>query len=139
MIRWLHLIPKTPPTLPRLGTRRNPRANGRGHEQSKQRLVRRQRILIGIKTTAIDDTEHSTSRTRQDAGHVLGLWWWERYERSEIVRGAGIDPVEYEHMEMWRQVQRRPEPLNECDRAIMTARDPETPTRPSSLVGKEGT
>jgi hypothetical protein len=31
------------------------------------------------------------------------------------------DPVEYEHVEVWRQVQRRPETLDESDRAVLTA------------------
>jgi len=42
-------------------------------------------------------------------------------------------------MEMRRQVQRRPEALNESDRATLTARDPETSASASTLVGKEGT
>jgi hypothetical protein len=114
-IERLDAIPKTPPTLPCFGTRRDPRANGRGREQSQQRLVRGQRVLTRIETPAFDDAENSTSGTGQYTGHVFGLWRRERNERSEIVGGTGIDAVEYEHMEMRRQVQRRPEALNEGD------------------------
>jgi len=114
-IERLDAIPKTPPTLPCLGTGCDPRTNGRGREQSQQRLVRGQRVLTRIETPAFDDAENSTSGTGQYTGHVFGLWRRERNERSEIVGGAGIDPIQYEHMEMRRQVQRRPEALNEGD------------------------
>ena len=138
-IERLDAIPKTPPTLPCLGARRDPRANGRGREQSQQRLVRRQRILLGIETAAFEDTEHSTSRTGQNAGYIFGLRRRERNERSQIVRGAGIDAIEYENMKVWRQVQRRPEALNESDRAVVSTWNPEEPPRPSSLIGEERT
>jgi len=114
-IKRLDAIPKTPPTLPYLGTRCDPRTNGSGREQSQQRVVGGQHVLARIESAALDDTEYSTSGTGQDKRHVFGLWRRERNERPEIVGGPGIDPVEHEHVEMRRQVQRRPEALDERD------------------------
>ncbi len=138
-IKRLDAIPETPPTLPCLGTHRDPRTDGSGREQSKQWFVRGQRVLTRIETAAFDDTNNSTSRTGQDTGHVLSLWRRERNEQAEVVDRAGIDPVEYEDMEMRRQVQRRSEALNESDRAVVPTRNPEEPPRPQSLVGEERT
>jgi hypothetical protein len=45
------------------------------------------------------------------------------------VRGSGIDPVKHERVEMWRQVQRRSEALNESDRPIVSALHPMKPSR----------
>jgi hypothetical protein len=115
IIERLDAIPKTPPTIPCFGTRRDPRANGRGREQSQQRLVRGQRVLTRIETPAFDDAEDPTRGTGQYTGHVFGLWRRERNERSEIVGRPGINPIQYEDVEMRRQVQRRPEALNESD------------------------
>jgi len=47
-IERLDPIPETPPTLARLRACRDPRANGRGREQRKQRIVRGQGVLTRI-------------------------------------------------------------------------------------------
>jgi hypothetical protein len=84
-IERLDPITKTPPTLARLGARRDPRANRRGREQSQQRVVRRQGVLIRIETPALDNPENSTGGPRQNPPHIFGLRRRKRNERSEIV------------------------------------------------------
>jgi hypothetical protein len=53
-------IPKAPPTLTRRGARRDPRTNGRGCKHRKQRVVRRQQILIRINPPALHDSKNPT-------------------------------------------------------------------------------
>jgi len=88
---------------------------------------------------ALGDSKNPTCCASQNAGHVFGLRRRERNERSQIVRGARIDPVEHERVEMRRQVERRPEALDESDRPILSTLNPGESTCPSSLVGKQRT
>jgi hypothetical protein len=84
-IERLDPITKTPPTLARLGARRDTRANRRGREHSEQRVVRRQGVLIRIETPALDNPENSTGGPRQNPRHIFGLRRRKRNKRSEIV------------------------------------------------------
>jgi len=123
-IERLDPIPETPPTLARLGARRDPRAKGRGREQRKQRIVRGQGVLTRIDAPTLENPKDSMRSAGQNARYIFGFRRRKRNERSKIVRRSGIDPVEHECVEMWRQVQRRPEALDESDRPILSTRNP---------------
>ena len=129
-------VAKTSPTLACLGAGRDPRANGCGREQSKERVVGCQRVLIRIEATALENPKDSARGPCQDPRDIFGLRRRERNERSEIVRGSGIDPVEHECVEMGREVQCRPEALNESDRSVMPTLDPMNPPRASALISE---
>jgi hypothetical protein len=135
----LDSITKTPPGSTCLGTSGDLRADGGGSECREQRVIPCRRIPVRFQASLLQHPKNSTSRARQHALDIFGLRRWKRMERSEIARRSGIDPVEYEGVEVGGEIQRRTEALYERDRPAMSVPYPIIPSRVSTLISKERT
>ncbi len=134
----LHPIPEPSPGLARLGTRRNPRTDRGRSKHRHQGVVARKRIVLPITSASFQLPQDTSRRPCQDPCHVFGLRGRKSHEVSGAMRRSRVDTVEHERMEVGREVQSRPEALDERDRAALRLANSEERSCSSSLVRKDG-
>jgi hypothetical protein len=129
-------ILETTPPLARFGSGRDPRSDGGGTEHSHQRVVADEGIVVKGDPLPLEPPQDAPSRSGENPGDVLGLGRRERREGTGVRGRSRVDAVEHERVEVGREVQRRPEALDERDGTALTAMNSELIASATALVGE---
>jgi hypothetical protein len=132
------LIAEPPPRLARLWPADNTRAYRGRHQYAEQRIVAREWVVAVLEPALLELPHHTPRRSGHHARDIFRFERGQREEGAGVMGGARVDTIEHQAMEMWREIQRRPESLNERNRRTVSCAYAMVTARAATLVREQG-